>query len=141
MHIHLHFCGGWVGRILTSAPLVHQAYTAARESAAIIAAELAGVAGASSAPTDAVDFRVRASAAAREAVAVLTIEDGASLEMAVRLPPAWPLRPADVECRRKVWVMHGLRGAVLDTCMATVLRPWAKWQAVCCFFALRLEPL
>ena len=51
---------------------------------------------------EAVSFRVRASAAAREAVAVLEIEEGASLEMAVRLPPAWPLRPADVECRRKV---------------------------------------
>jgi hypothetical protein len=62
------------------------------------------VAGCSSGAGQAVDFRVRASAAAREAVAVLTIEDGASLEMAVRLPPAWPLRPADVECRRKVGI-------------------------------------
>jgi hypothetical protein len=24
------------------------------------------------------------------------------LELAIRLPPAWPLKPADVECRRKV---------------------------------------
>lgn len=24
------------------------------------------------------------------------------LELAIRLPPSWPLKPADVECRRKV---------------------------------------
>ena len=30
------------------------------------------------------------------------VEDGAVLELAIRLPPAWPLKPADVECRRKV---------------------------------------
>ena len=30
------------------------------------------------------------------------VEDGAVLELAIRLPPPWPLKPADVECRRKV---------------------------------------
>ena len=30
------------------------------------------------------------------------MQDAAVLEMVVRLPVAWPLRPADVEARRKV---------------------------------------
>ena len=38
----------------------------------------------------------------REVVASMTIEEGAVLEMAIKLPPSWPLRVADVECRRKV---------------------------------------
>lgn len=50
---------------------------------------------------------MRASAAAREVVAVATVEDGATLELAVRLPPAWPLKPAEVECRRRVGVSEG----------------------------------
>jgi len=33
---------------------------------------------------------------------VAEVEDGAVLELAIRLPPAWPLKPAEVECRRKV---------------------------------------
>jgi hypothetical protein len=78
-----------------------QAYTIARESSGIISAELAGVSGASGDAGNA-EFRVRASLIAREAVAILSIEDNATLEMAVRLPPSWPLRPAEVECRRKV---------------------------------------
>ena len=32
----------------------------------------------------------------------MTIEEGAVLEMAIKLPSSWPLRVADVECRRKV---------------------------------------
>ena len=54
------------------------------------------------------DFHVRGSVAAREAVAVLAVDDSASLEMAVRLPPAWPLRPATIECRRRVRVLPTL---------------------------------
>ncbi len=78
-----------------------QAYTVARESGGIISAQLAGLSGAAGDAGNA-EFRVRASVAAREAVAVLSIEDNATLEMAVRLPPSWPLRPAEVECRQKV---------------------------------------
>lgn len=47
-------------------------------------------------------FSMRASVAAREVVAVATVEDGATLELVIRLPPAWPLRAAEVACRRKV---------------------------------------
>ena len=37
-------------------------------------------------------------------MASLDVEDGAALEMAVRLPPAWPLRAAAVDVRRAVGV-------------------------------------
>ena len=82
-----------------------QAYTSLRESPGIIAAELAGVSGAGfqgSENSSNAEFRVRANLASREASAILCIEDNATLEMTVKLPPAWPLRPADVECKRKV---------------------------------------
>ena len=82
-----------------------QAYTSLRESPGIIAAELAGVSGAGfqgSENRGNAEFRVRSNVAAREASAILCIEDNATLEMSVKLPSAWPLRPADVECRRKV---------------------------------------
>lgn len=32
----------------------------------------------------------------------MTVEEGAVLEMAIKLPSSWPLRVAEVECRRKV---------------------------------------
>lgn len=80
-----------------------QAYTAAKESPEIISAELGGVSGvAASDVAETAEFRVRASLAAREAVAILSIEESSTLEMAVKLPASWPLRPAEVECRRKV---------------------------------------
>jgi hypothetical protein len=47
---------------------------------------------------------VRTAPGAREAVASLVVEDGASLELALTLPPAWPLRPAAVSIRRAVGV-------------------------------------
>ena len=40
--------------------------------------------------------------ATREVVAVMEVEDGHLLELAVRLPASAPLRVPDVECRRKV---------------------------------------
>ena len=90
---------------LQLSPALLQAYTSLRESPGIIAAELAGVSGAgfqgSENSSNAV-FRVHANLASREASAILCIEDNATLEMTVKLPPAWPLRPADVECKRKV---------------------------------------
>ncbi len=45
---------------------------------------------------------MRASAAAREITAQMEIEDGASLEMSIRLPASMPLRPPEVECKKKV---------------------------------------
>lgn len=98
-----------------------QAYTAQRESPAIIAQELASVSSAAfaadinapepggGADEDADDsealsteFRVRTSTTLREAVAVLAVEEGSALELGLQLPPAWPLRPALIEPRRKV---------------------------------------
>ena len=102
-----------------------QAYTALRESPGIIAAELAGVSGAGfqgSENSSNAEFWVRASMAAREATAMLCIEDNATLEMTIRLPASWPLRPAGVECKRKVgeWPLHDffLTGQLLCICTA-----------------------
>lgn len=93
-----------------------QAYAAARESPAIVAAELGGLgvvsggaAAAGGGEAGGAEFSVRGSLGAREAVAVLAVEEGAALEMAVRLPPSWPLRPPTVECRRRVRPFAGLR--------------------------------
>lgn len=84
--------------------VVMQAYAAARESPAILATELGGLGAVSAgaAGGGSADFRVRGSLSAREAVAVLVVEEGAELEMAMRLPTSWPLRPPSVECRRRV---------------------------------------
>lgn len=82
-----------------------QAYTASRESPAILAAELGGlgaVSAAAAADGGGAAFSVKGSLGTREAVAVLAVEEGAALEMAVRLPRAWPLRPPTAECRRRV---------------------------------------
>ena len=38
----------------------------------------------------------------REVVATMTVEEGAILELVIKLPPSWPLKVAEVECRRKV---------------------------------------
>ena len=92
------------GRLKTVGCIV-QAYTSLRESPGIIAAELAGVSGAGfqgNENSSNAEFRVRASVASREASAMLCIEDNATLEMTIKLPASWPLRPADVECKRKV---------------------------------------
>ena len=81
-------------------------YTASSESASIIAGELAGAAsvGPGSGPDAVPGWAVRTAPGAREAVASLVVEDGASLELALTLPPAWPLRPAAVSIRRAVGV-------------------------------------
>jgi hypothetical protein len=47
-------------------------------------------------------FSVRASSASREVVATLEVEDGAVLELLVKLPACLPLRAPEVVCRRKV---------------------------------------
>lgn len=46
----------------------------------------------------------------------MEVEEGHQLELAVRLPASMPLRPPEVECRRKV-SGHG-RGGI---CMATLV--------------------
>jgi ubiquitin-protein ligase len=45
---------------------------------------------------------------------MMEVEDGASLEMSIRLPPSMPLRPPEVECRKKVggWGIGDVTGAV-----------------------------
>lgn len=68
-------------------------YTAAAHSSAIVSAELDDcAAGAEAMATP--QFAVRASRTAREVVSALTVEDGAVLEMAVRLPSTYPLKVA-----------------------------------------------
>jgi hypothetical protein len=81
-------------------------YTASLESATIIAGELAGAAsvGPGSGADAVPGWAVRTAPGAREAVASLTVEDGAALELALTLPPSWPLRPAAVSVRRAVGV-------------------------------------
>ncbi|KAG1654853.1 hypothetical protein FOA52_012197 [Chlamydomonas sp. UWO 241] len=80
-----------------------EAYTAGVESPALIAAEMAHIQ--AQAPRYASDiFSVRALPSGREVLAVLQVEDGASLELAIRLSASTPLRAAEVECRRKVGV-------------------------------------
>ena len=34
-----------------------------------------------------------------QVVAVMNVEDGATIELAIKLPPSTPLRAAEVECR------------------------------------------
>ncbi|WIA19458.1 hypothetical protein OEZ85_004072 [Tetradesmus obliquus] len=81
------------------------------ESPALLAAEFAAIrrdaGGASGEVGGSCSFRVRASPAAREVTAVLEIEDGATLELQVKLPAAAPLRAAEVECRNKVGIKDG----------------------------------
>ena len=48
------------------------------------------------------NFGIKANTAAREIVATMTVEEGAVLEIAIKLPSSWPLKVAEVECRRRV---------------------------------------
>jgi hypothetical protein len=83
-----------------------ESYTTRFESPALLAAEFAAIrrdaGGASGEVGGSCSFKVRASPAAREVTAVLEIEDGATLELQVKLPAAAPLKAAEVECRNKV---------------------------------------
>lgn len=49
-----------------------------------------------------IEFSVRAKSASREAVALVTLEDSAVLELSIQLPSTWPLHDAKVDCRKKV---------------------------------------
>jgi hypothetical protein len=88
-----------------------ESYTMRFESPALLAAEFAAIrrdaGGASGEVGGSCSFRVRASPAAREVTAVLEIEDGATLELQVKLPAAAPLKAAEVECRNKVRIVVG----------------------------------
>ncbi|KAF6259839.1 hypothetical protein COO60DRAFT_964545 [Scenedesmus sp. NREL 46B-D3] len=88
-----------------------EGYTTRFESPALLAAEFAAIrrdaGGAGGEVGGSCSFRVRASPAAREVTAVLEIEDGATLELQVKLPAAAPLRAAEVECRNKVGIKDG----------------------------------
>ena len=83
-----------------------QAYTISRESRQIIASELARVSGriAHEEMTDAgsIEFSIRAKLASREAVALVSLEESAVLELSIQLPSAWPLQDAKVDCRKGV---------------------------------------
>jgi hypothetical protein len=91
-----------------------ESYTMRFESPALLAAEFAAIrrdaGGASGEVGGSCSFRVRASPAAREVTAVLEIEDGATLELQVKLPAAAPLKAAEVECRNKVSQATGCVG-------------------------------
>ena len=47
-------------------------------------------------------FSLKANALTREVTATMHVEDGAALEMVIKLPLSWPLKTADVDCRRTV---------------------------------------
>ncbi|KAL4457478.1 hypothetical protein ABPG75_012343 [Micractinium tetrahymenae] len=82
-------------------------YTSVAVSGQLLAAELAAVTEAASAFGKFDKLSVRANATSREVIAVMEVEDGHLLELAVRLPASMPLRPPELECRRKVGVSEG----------------------------------
>ncbi|PRW55988.1 E3 ubiquitin- ligase listerin [Chlorella sorokiniana] len=82
-------------------------YTSGAVSGQLLAAELAAVTEAASTFGKFDKFSVRANATSREVIAVMEVEDGHMLELAVKLPAALPLRPPELECRRKVGVSEG----------------------------------
>uniref|UniRef100_A0A061R884 E3 ubiquitin-protein ligase listerin n=1 Tax=Tetraselmis sp. GSL018 TaxID=582737 RepID=A0A061R884_9CHLO len=90
----------------SSAAAAVERYTRQRESPLLLDDEMkhaqAAAAAAASASKD--DFSVRVNPSAREVTAVLELDDNAKLEMAVKLPPAFPLKPAEAEIREKVGV-------------------------------------
>jgi hypothetical protein len=81
-------------------------YTSRYESPALLAAEFAAikrdVAGSSGEVGGSCSFRVVANPASREVTAVLEIEDGATLELVVKLPASAPLKAPEVDCKNKV---------------------------------------
>jgi hypothetical protein len=95
-----------------------EAYTSAHESPALLAAEL-GAIRRGGGGGDGGKFTVRTSAAAREVIAQLEIEDGASLDLLIKLPASTPLRAAEVECRNKVGVMAAALCVYVRACVRT----------------------
>ena len=52
-------------------------------------------------PSAAGAAQVRTNQALREAVAIMEVEEGTSLELALQLPASWPLKPAHIDPRSK----------------------------------------
>ena len=78
-----------------------RAFTAEQESPLLLQHEMHLVRSAPAGP-DMHKFSLKANGVTREVVAVMEIEDGALLEMVIKLPPSSPLRRAEVTCRRRV---------------------------------------
>lgn len=87
--------------------MVVQAFTAEHESPLLLQHEIQLVQSAPAAP-DMRNFSLKANSITREVVAVMEIEDGAVLEMVIKLPTSSPLRRAEVACRRRVSLSTGL---------------------------------
>ncbi|KAL3158795.1 hypothetical protein ABBQ32_011522 [Trebouxia sp. C0010 RCD-2024] len=83
-----------------------EAFTAEHESPLLLQHEIQLVQSAPAAP-DMRNFSLKANSITREVVAVMEIEDGAVLEMVIKLPTSSPLRRAEVACRRRVGVTEG----------------------------------
>lgn len=79
-------------------------YTAASVSPALLSAEFAAVEEMATNIGLYDKFTIRASPAAREVSAALEVEDGHLMELAVKLPACFPLRAAEVDCKRSVGV-------------------------------------
>ena len=85
--------------------LLVQAYTAENESPLLLQQEFQRVQAAPAAP-DMDNFSLKANPITREVVAVMEIEDGAVLEMVIKLPASSPLKRAEVTCRRRVRYLY-----------------------------------
>ncbi|DBB01874.1 TPA: hypothetical protein ACH3X1_000476 [Trebouxia sp. C0004] len=83
-----------------------EAFTAEQESPLLLQHEFHLIQTAPAAP-DMDNFSLKANSITREVIAVMEIEDGAVLEMVIKLPTSSPLRRAEVTCRRRVGVTEG----------------------------------
>lgn len=83
-----------------------EAYTAEQASPVLLQHEFHLVQAAPSAP-DMDKFSLKANSITREVVAVMEVEEGAVLEMVIKLPISSPLRRAEVACRQRVGVTEG----------------------------------
>jgi len=103
-------------------------YTAAEHSPGMVATAIASMQGIGSSSLDGSaednggggSFTVRANAAAREVVAVLEVEEGSTLELVVRLPPATPLKAPEVECRRNMGIADARLRKWLLSCSSSL---------------------
>ncbi|GFH27786.1 uncharacterized protein HaLaN_26166 [Haematococcus lacustris] len=106
-----------------------EAYTAARESPALIAAEITDIHSRSQ-ELNSDKFTVKANALVREVVATMEIEETASVELVIRLPLAMPLKPPEVECRRKGQQPGGHAFTPEHVLLATAVARYGHLQAV-----------
>jgi len=97
----------WFNDLRDSAALAAlERYTIQRESPRLIEAEMRGIQEFAAAQS-LESFAVKTNPAVREIVAVVEIEDDAKLELVVKLPASFPLRPAEADVREKVGVSEG----------------------------------